>query len=378
MAVEAAGAEDGFDLVGERDVGGQGSCASEQQQGGEGAESGSWHFTSNDGGGAIFRGPVQPVLQSAGFGWGRGGGREGEVGAEFFECFWADAGDAGEVVGVLEWAAFDDAVGHGFADAWEFDEIVAGGGVWVDGEGGGRFGGGFGGGGEIEVGVVGALGAAFFGEIVPVGEGPDAAVVSGGEEFEVAEGFAVFFAGFAVVGLAVDAEGACEAIGDEDCGEVAAVGEGDEGVDAGVAAVAEGAGEGGVDGEGFGEEGAGAIGGGFAEVFGGGDGGFRGIAGAGDAEVLALFAETSGVGLVIDVPFEAVGAVEADGVFLAVFGADAEAVAVGPIGGDEGAVGESDEGFGGGWCGGGEGEEEGECEEEQPEDWHLRRVAPAI
>ena len=372
MAVEAAGAEDGFDLVWEGDVGGQGSCASEQQQGGEGAESGSWHFTSNDGGGAIFR-----WLGSAGFGGRRGGGREGEVGAEFFEGFGADAGDAGEVVGVLEWAAFDDAVGHGFADAWEFDEIVAGGGVGVDGEGSGRFGGGFGGGGEVEVGVVGALGAAFFGEIVPVGEGPDAAVVSGGEEFEVAEGFAVFFAGFAVVGLAVDAEGAGEAIGDEDGGEVAAVGEGDEGVDARVAAVAEGAGEGGVDGEGFGEEGAGAIGGGFAEVFGGGDGGFRGIAGAGDAEVLALFAETAGVGLVIDVPFDAVGSVEADGVFLAVFGADAEAVAVGPIGWDEGAVGEGGEGFGGG-VGGGEGVEEGEGEDEQPEDWHLRRVAPAI
>jgi hypothetical protein len=28
--------------------------------------------------------------------------------------------------------------------------------------------------------------------------------------------------------------------------------------------------------------------------------------------------------------------------------------------------------------GGGEGVEEGEGEDEQPEDWHLRRVAPAI
>jgi hypothetical protein len=57
MAVEAAGAEDGFDLVWEGDVGGlEGSCASEQQQGGERAECVGWHFTSNGGGGAIFRG----------------------------------------------------------------------------------------------------------------------------------------------------------------------------------------------------------------------------------------------------------------------------------------------------------------------------------
>ncbi len=71
-----------------------------------------------------------------------------------------------------------------------------------------------------------------------------------------------------------------------------------------------------------------------------------------------MFAEAAGVGFVGGAAFEAVGAVEADGELGAVGGLDAEAVAVGPVGGKEAAVGEELEGL---VCGGGEdeGEQEG-------------------
>lgn len=178
------------------------------------------------------------------------------------------------------------------------------------------------------------------GEFAPVRVFPGAESVMGGGEFEVFEGFLPVCGGGAVRALAGDAEGACEAFGDEGFGEVAAVGEGDEAVDAGVAAVAARVGESGVEGEWFGEEAEGFAFGVGTDGFGEGD--------VGDAEVAALVAEAAGVRIVaLDVDFDAVDAVEADGLCFAVGEADGEAVAIGPIGLVEGAVGDFPEGGGG-------------------------------
>ena len=46
-------------------------------------------------------------------------------------------------------------------------------------------------------------------------------------------------------------------------------------------------------------------------------------------------------------PFDAVGSVEANGVFFAVWGANEEAVTIGPLGGDEGALSDLGERIGG-------------------------------
>jgi hypothetical protein len=83
-----------------------------------------------------------------------------------------------------------------------------------------------------------------------------------------------------------------------------------------------------------------------------------------DPEVAALTTEASGVGVIGDVPLDAVGAVEADGVFFAVGGADEEAIAIGPLGGDEGAAFELLKRF----CGV---EQAGEQQDKEGEDFHT-------
>jgi hypothetical protein len=165
--------------------------------------------------------------------------------ADLFEGLVADAGDLGEGVEGLEGAVLDDGVGGDFADAGETHEFVAGGGVGVDGVG---FEGGATVGGEGEFGVFVAFEAAFFGEFVPIGSGPDAGTAFGGLELEVAEFFAVGVGVIQCGGFTIDAEGAGEAFGDELGGEVLSFRGGDEGVDAFVFSIAAGIRFGGVKG----------------------------------------------------------------------------------------------------------------------------------
>ena len=257
---------------------------------------------------------------------------------EVFEGLGADAGDFVEVFGVCEGSVFDDAVGGGLADAGEFHEFAAGGGVGVD-----FF--------AVEIfgivdadeilGVVVALGFSFSGEESHVGEGPDAAFVGGGLELEVIEHGLVFIGaeGGLVVGFAIDAEGAGVALFDQFLAEIFAIGGDDEGVDAGEIGIAAGIGEGGVNGEGFLEGGGDELRGFFTE----GLGHFCGFLWIGvdfvDAEVAALGAEASGIGSISDVPLDAVDAVESDAEGFLTRGLDEEAIAIGPGSFLEGAVG---------------------------------------
>lgn len=126
---------------------------------------------------------------------------------EFFEGGGADAGDVEEIAEAGVGAFFDDAVGHGFADAGELHELAAVGGVGVDFFAVEVFGGIDA---DLVLGVFVALLFALGGQLFPVGEAPDAALGSGGLKFEVVErgGIGIAAESGLVVGGTVDAEGA--------------------------------------------------------------------------------------------------------------------------------------------------------------------------
>jgi hypothetical protein len=124
--------------------------------------------------------------------WG-GWGAELEFWREGFDELWRDALDGDEVFRGADWvcgAGGYDSLGNLFANAGEGLEFLGGGGVRVDGGGGGagvfedclEFGG--------FAAFLGAVGC----EMGPVGDGPDAFFGGGGSEFEVGEGVAVFVA----------------------------------------------------------------------------------------------------------------------------------------------------------------------------------------
>ena len=129
--------------------------------------------------------------------------------------------------------------------------------------------------------------------------------------------------------MAGDAEGSCQPLIHEDGCEVFTFGCGDKGVGALLFSVASGSGECGVDGEGFGEEFAGAEGGLLSEIAGGFHGG--GCIGILDAKIAPLCAEAAGERFVVHMPLDAVRAVEAGSDLASIGKLHREAVAIRPI-----------------------------------------------
>ncbi len=256
-----------------------------------------------------------------------------EVGADFFEGGGSDAVDALEVVDGLKGAGLDDAVGGDAPDAGDGHELVPVGLVkiqWLvgrgisDGEGG--------------LGFFAALGEAFIGEGLPVGETPGALSASGGGQFGVFQLFDVVVAGGAPWGAAVNAIGPGHALLDEEVGEVLSVGGCDEGINSGVAGGAASIGKCGMNGKGFGEQLKDSTGCEFGLGFGQGNGGRGGATVIGDPEVASLGSKPPGIGRIADVPFNRIGSIEPDGDELPIGEPDLKAVRIRPFGLDKRAA----------------------------------------
>lgn len=76
----------------------------------------------------------------------------------------------------------------------------------------------------------------------------------------------------------------------------------------------------------------------FGEIMGGFHGFLVVLSHIGDAEVAALLAEAGEIPVISQVKFQAIDAVETDGVLFALGGFNAEAIAIGPVSGDKFAL----------------------------------------